>query len=165
MKRFLLAVLLVLCAVMPVQAAGLGDYFTNGSVSFGPSEPKLLVGYGFEAGEGLKDLGESFLFSYSPVALRYGNEKGTIFEIGAPAIGGATVAGDDTVNGSSLEFSFAVTAGILEVVYPTIGWITNVEQPGGGEATETQYLLLIDGVKGATKGKELLMTLWGMTGL
>lgn len=152
-----------LCLASAPAMAGIGDYFTNGQFAVEASEPRLLAGYSVDSG--FTDIGESVLFSYSPYALVYKNAKGRIVEFGVPALGGGTVAGNDATNDASPRFSYAVTFGVLEVLYPTVGWITDAPQDDGSTGTERQYLLLIDGVKGTAKAKELLGSLWGLTGL
>lgn len=159
-----LVVLGALALATPGQAATT-DLFTNAHWGYGPSEPKLLLGYAYDHGEGFRDLGESFAFSYSPLAVNLANEQGKLLEVGLPALGGVTVPGNDAVQGSQLKFSLAFTVGVMEVLYPTYGLVFNVPQENGKTETEAQYLLLLDGMKTGTKGKEVLQSLWALTGL
>ena len=127
-------------------------------------EPKLLIGFSFKSLTA-KDPGETYQLSYTPALLAYSSDTERIFEIGRVNIGLASPAGTDQSSQSRQQFNVAVSAGIYQAIYPTIGWVRGVPQADGSERTERRFMLLADGMKVLALGQRVLGSAWALTGL
>lgn len=127
-------------------------------------EPKLLVGFSFK-NLTAKDPGETYQLSYTPALLAYSNNTERIFELGRVNIGLASPAGTDQSSQSRQQFNVAISAGIYQAIYPTIGWVRGVPQSDGSKRTERRFMLLADGMKVIALGQRVMGSAWALTGL